>query len=278
MTTPTITLYPDTLPAKGQAQAAFDTNVDNFLTWQTATNGPELNTFITWTVGVRDNVLATALAGDLPPLTGEALNFIRANATEDGGEFRTPAQVLSDIGAATAAQGAKADNALLAGLVFIESQDASASATIDFTSFNAALYDSYVFTLQNVIPATDTASLLMRTSSDGGSSYDSGASDYQYKQTANTRVNASSMLFASLVGSSAGEDGVSGEVKVFGPHLAKRTMLISSLAFTDSSFALAENLSSGVRVSSADVDAVRFYFNSGNITSGTITMYGMRNS
>jgi hypothetical protein len=111
MTTPTITLYPDTLPAKGQAQAAFDTNVDNFLTWQTATNGPELNTFITWTVGVRDNVLATALAGDLPPLTGEALNFIRANATEDGGEFRTPAQVLSDISAAPLA------DAILTGTV-----------------------------------------------------------------------------------------------------------------------------------------------------------------
>jgi hypothetical protein len=114
MTTPTITLYPDTIPAKGQAQAAFDTNVDNFLTWQTATNGPELNTFITWTVGVRDNVLATALAGDLPPLTGKALNFIRANATEDGGEFRTPAQVLSDIGA-TAALALKAP---LAGPAF----------------------------------------------------------------------------------------------------------------------------------------------------------------
>jgi hypothetical protein len=114
MTTPTITLYPDTLPAKGQAQAAFDTNVDNFLTWQTATSGPELNTFITWTVGVRDNVLATALSGDLPPLTGEALNFIRANATEDGGEFRTPAQVLSDIGA-TAALALKAP---LAGPTF----------------------------------------------------------------------------------------------------------------------------------------------------------------
>jgi hypothetical protein len=114
MTTPTITLYPDTIPAKGQAQAAFDTNVDNFLTWQTATNGPELNTFITWTVGVRDNVLATALAGDLPPLTGKALNFIRANATEDGGEFRTPAQVLSDIGA-TAALALKAP---LAGPTF----------------------------------------------------------------------------------------------------------------------------------------------------------------
>jgi hypothetical protein len=97
MTTPTITLYPDTLPAKGQANAAFDTNVDNFLTWQTATNGPELAAMITWTVGVRDSVLAAALAGDLPPLTGEALKVPRANAAEDNVEFATVTQAGWDL-------------------------------------------------------------------------------------------------------------------------------------------------------------------------------------
>jgi hypothetical protein len=97
MTTPTITLYPDTLPAKGQANAAFDTNVDNFLTWQTVTSGPELAAMITWTVGVRDSVLAAALAGDLPPLTGEALKVPRANATEDGVEFATVTQASWDL-------------------------------------------------------------------------------------------------------------------------------------------------------------------------------------
>jgi hypothetical protein len=97
MTTPTITQYPDTLPAKGQANAAFDTNVDNFLTWQTATFGPELATLITWTVGVRDSVLAAALAGDLPPLTGEALKVPRANAAEDNVEFATVTQAAWDL-------------------------------------------------------------------------------------------------------------------------------------------------------------------------------------
>jgi hypothetical protein len=99
MTTPTITLYPDTLPAKEQANAAFDTNVDNFMDWLTLTNGPELQTMVTYTQDVADSVLATALAGDLPALTGKAGDYIRANAAEDGGEFRTPAQVVEDISA-----------------------------------------------------------------------------------------------------------------------------------------------------------------------------------
>ena len=98
MTTPTITLYPDTLPAKGQANDAFDVNVNDFLDWLTLTNGPELQGLVTYTNDVANTVLATALAGDLPPLTGKAGEYIRANAAEDGGEFRTPAQVKADIG------------------------------------------------------------------------------------------------------------------------------------------------------------------------------------
>jgi hypothetical protein len=90
MTTPTITPYPDTLPAKGQANAAFDVNVDDFLTWLTLTNGPELAAMITYTDNVAATVLATALAGNIPPLTGEALKLIRVNAAEDGAEFVDP--------------------------------------------------------------------------------------------------------------------------------------------------------------------------------------------
>lgn len=48
MSTPTVTLYPDVLPSKGQANDAFDTNVNDFLNWLTLTNGPELNVFINY--------------------------------------------------------------------------------------------------------------------------------------------------------------------------------------------------------------------------------------
>jgi hypothetical protein len=41
--------------------------------------------------------------------------------------------------------------------IFISSQDASASATLNFTGFDGALYDGYEFDLHNIIPATDAA-------------------------------------------------------------------------------------------------------------------------
>jgi len=103
MTAPVIRQYPGTIPDKGQSQIAFDTNVDAFLDWQALQFAPDLVAFGTWTSGVANSVLATALAGDLPALTGKAGDYIRANAAEDGGEFRTPAQVLSDISAASVA-------------------------------------------------------------------------------------------------------------------------------------------------------------------------------
>ena len=48
MSTPNVTLYPGILPAKGQANDSFDTNVDDFLNWLTLTNGPQLNVFINY--------------------------------------------------------------------------------------------------------------------------------------------------------------------------------------------------------------------------------------
>src|SRR3990167_8133940 len=59
----------------------------------------------------------------------------------------------------------------------ISSATASASATINFTGLTNT-YSTYVVTISNLAPATDATTLWMRTSTDGGASYDAGASDY----------------------------------------------------------------------------------------------------
>jgi hypothetical protein len=318
MTTPTITQYPDTLPAKGQANAAFDTNVDNFLTWQTVTNGPELAAMITWTQGVADTVLATALAGDLPALTGKALNFIRANAAENGGEFRTPAQVLSDIGAAstdsvalkapiasptftgapavpTATVGTNTTQAASTAFVLANAPAAvveiisttvisTAVSSIDLTGFDAALYTSYEVELMNLTPVSDNVSLYLRTSSNGGVSWDSGASDYVWSYGgfyAGTTAYSGSFgsAFGHIavgVGSASGEQGASGLLRISGPHLARKTVINSQLNYPFGNNAT-YNMSSGViRQSAADVDGVQVYFSAGNVESGTVVFRGIK--
>ena len=173
------------------------------------------------------------------------------------------------------------------GLEFIATADASDTATISFTGFDSSKYDSYLFTFLNVVSAVNHESLLLYTSSDGGSNYDTGSSDYvsQYRgdsggagfagfdaTSANINVSVSQ-------GTDSGEEGgVSGHMFMYSPHIALPTRVIgqSFFKYRDGNATLIQT--SGQRNSSADVDAVQFKYNSGNIASGTITMYGMVNS
>ena len=175
------------------------------------------------------------------------------------------------------------------GLEFIRSVNASGNAVIDFTEFDASKYDAYQFVLQNIVPATDSVQLDVRTSSNGGTSYDNSSGNYRWAthvvfdsnfddgdgSTSSTLIRLTS---GSTVGSASGEDGVSGIVSVFGPHLSRDTQISSDLSLTTHENRIVRVNGSGRRNSAADVDALRFFFSSGNIESGTITMYGMRNS
>ena len=173
------------------------------------------------------------------------------------------------------------------GLQFISSTDLSSDATADFTGFNSALYDSYEFTLSNVIPTTDGTYLSIRTSSNGGSTYDSGGSSYSYiaswdevgsdGRLGNNGTNAM-VITGKTIGNASGEEGVSGVVQILGPHITKRTGVVASLGFENASGIITRSSAAGFRLSSADVDAVRFFMISGSLLSGTITMYGMVNS
>lgn len=172
-------------------------------------------------------------------------------------------------------------------MTFLTTIDLSNDATAEFTGFDATKYDGYIFIFGNILPITDGATLNCHTSSDGGSSYDSGASDYAYAGITHRSVSAdaptksagTSFVFCSAgVGTAAGEDGVSGQVTLMYPHLAKRTQIGVSTMFYRSDGEFGHMSLGGVRKSSADVDAIRFSFSTGNIASGTITMYGLRNA
>lgn len=161
-------------------------------------------------------------------------------------------------------------------LEFIETQTASTSTSLDFTSFDASAYASYVFVVSNIIPATDNVTFQMRTSADGGSTFDSGASDYFGSRNGSAGSAADAISIVSGVGTAAGEDGVSCVVDLLGPDLAKKTMCTFTYSAIDRLGDFYAGSGGGVRDSSAAVDAVRFMFASGNIESGEIAMYGRR--
>jgi len=183
-----------------------------------------------------------------------------------------------------------------AGFTFISSTDLSDDATMNFTATDASSYDGYSVFLQNVIPATDNAHFWIRTSTDGGSGYDATADDYFFNLTrtqrtntendgADSATNATAMSFTgdtasgdAGIGSVAGEDGIGGWLHIVSPHLAKDTMIAWNLVFQNGHGEICGVFGGGARMSAADVDAFQFLFSSGNLESGSITVFGVANA
>lgn len=177
----------------------------------------------------------------------------------------------------------------LESYTLLSTQTAANVAQLDFTSLITSEFDEYIFKLYDIVPVTDSAALWMRTSTNNGSSFDVGASDYitAGRQNASGSATTSSIGNAGTVAallsspttglSTNTARSLSGEVKLFNPLNATRFRIIQSLVhFIGTTGELLDVSGSHSRVASADIDAVRFLMSTGNISSGTIRMYGVR--
>lgn len=178
-------------------------------------------------------------------------------------------------------------------LVFLVSQVASASATLDFTSLISSVYNKYIFDFENIVPATDNAELLMRCSVDNGATYAAGASDYAFADYINNTGAFSTNAVASAAATAikimpsldfgVPTGGVNGSLQLFNPlNLDQvKTVIYQVGAFLND--AQYYNCVGGgwyklLSAPGLGVDAIRFLMDTGNIASGTIRMYGVKNS
>jgi len=294
--------------AQGQIRSGLSATIDelNIIDGVTATTA-ELNiidgvTATTAELNILDGVTSTAAELNiLDGVTSTAaelniLDGVTATAAEinliDGGTARGTTAVADGDGFLTNDGGTmrmtKVDTLATymgtkigGGLEFIASVDLDNAATANFTGFDSSKYDAYRFVFSNVVPATDNVSLDVRTSTDGGSNYDAGSNQYRMnrlKNGTNLAYSATAFGVGVDIGSDSGENGTSGELIVFGPHLVQNTYLIVQSLNDSNTGALVSLYNTGFRTSVADVDALQFLAGSGNLESGTITMYGMVNS
>jgi hypothetical protein len=93
---------PPTAPeAPLRSDPAFSTKAQTFLTWLSGVFYTYVGNAVDYVDERADEALAAATTFGFPSITGKALNFTRVNSGATALEFRTAAQVRSDIGATT---------------------------------------------------------------------------------------------------------------------------------------------------------------------------------
>ncbi|CAB4139845.1 hypothetical protein UFOVP353_55 [uncultured Caudovirales phage] len=176
------------------------------------------------------------------------------------------------------------------GWVPIKTVTASASATVDFVNGSAGVvldstYKAYAVVISVLRPATDGSDLYIRTSSNGGVSFDTGGSDYNYAATGlnsngtniNGQGNNTYAFVCGFLGNDTGES-TSAVIYFFSPSSTLKFQFSGQTAFTNALGYTSTNSFVGSRLAIADVDAIRFLMSSGNITSGTFTLYGLKDA
>lgn len=137
MVKPTPPIVPE---APLRSDPAFSTKAQTFLTWLTGGFYSYVEDSVDYVDERADEALAAATTFGFPSIAGKALNFTRVNAGATALEFRTPAQVRGDIGAAYSQVLAENGYVQLPGGLIIQyfSTGSAGSGVNGFTTFPTA--------------------------------------------------------------------------------------------------------------------------------------------
>lgn len=245
--------------------------------------------------------IATQAANNVA-ITGGSITGITDLAVADGGTGRSTATAYAVICGGTTGTGAHQSVASLGSsgqslksngtgalptfqtdaLNFIDAQAASTSATLDFTVIPN--YDVYFVTFEGIRPDTDGAYLAMQMSNNDGSSwitsgYNGGCNHTSYNSTtwANTNSTSHWVLTGPLDTDNSARLG-HGDVKVYNTNTGNVPYITGNCSFFNNTTGAVAMGISGGNGGSTGLNSLRFLMSSGNILSGSIRLYGLRNS
>lgn len=259
-------------------------------------NGSGTITSSTGTLGFGDENLTTTgtipaaqLTGTMPAVNGAAITAL--NATNLGsGTVPTARLGSGTASSSTFLAGDQTYKTVAAGLNHITTVTASNSASIDIASTLTDTYNSYFVTFANLLPASNNTEFVMLFSTDNGSSFVAGSA-YVYNikhfytgpsgDGNSESTGDSSIRLALAVSSTAADGGISGYMYIHSPTNSAVKTYVNFSAFMkmgDGSNTAASLVGGGYVGSATDDDAFQIKNESGNITSGTVRVYGIANS
>ena len=178
-------------------------------------------------------------------------------------------------------------------LVLLETQTASSSSTISFTSNLDSTYKEYIFKLINIHPQTDNVEFQFNMSADSGSNYNvtktttffeayhAEADNDQALSYADSRDLAQSTGFQRLgqEGQQAddADQNLCGLLHLFNPSSTTfvKHFIATTIANSHNSNYCWNSYIAGYGNTTSAVDAVQFKMSSGNIDAGTFKLYGV---
>ena len=181
-------------------------------------------------------------------------------------------------------------------MVFIKKLTASSSGTLSFVDGSDSVvldstYKEYMFTYNNIHPATDAAKFTFQGNAAGGSGYNETITStffYAYHDEADSESGLSyygsgdqaqgtsfQRLSSGGVGNS-NDESVSGYLHLFNPSSTTfvKHFISSNSTYQDNS-SVNNNYVSGYFNTTSAIDEIQFKFASGNIDAGDICLYGI---
>ena len=236
-------------------------------------------------------------AKKIEPATGTTVTLGAAGETVAISASQLKTNTIKDAGGNTLLTSdgsgtlSNVNSALGSTMVFISSQTASASSSIEFTSGIDSTYDEYVFYFVNIHAASNGERLQFQVSTDGGSSYgvaitstyfdayhkeDDSAAALVYQPNQDLANSTSYQDLNRGMGTN-NDDSHSGVLHLFTP---------SSTTYVKQFYGTCNHVEHGTTSmngfvggfvnSTSAVDALNFKCSSGNIDDGTIYLYGIK--
>ena len=200
--------------------------------------------------------------------TPTASKFVTFNADADG-------LAAGDVGGA---------------LTLISTSTASSSATLDFTSGIDSTYKEYIFKFYNMHPATNNVKWTFQSDTGTNTSYgqtitstdfisqhseDDSATELGYASANDQAQGTAFQPIGQLIGN-GNDECVSGTLHIFDPSNATfvKHFMANTNVYRQDNYSR-EHFTAGYFNTTTALTRFRFKFDSGNIDSGIIKMYGV---